>query len=302
MKKLIALVILLTLLMGIYISPIGAFAKEKVHYALTPCDSPITYRINEVDPKFHITKAEFTKKVQDAADLWNNAYGKTLFTEDPKGKISINLTYDGRQSINEEVNKLEEGITTEKGTLEERQNEFERRSSEFDTRVTKLNENIAYWNSNGGAPQDEYQKLVDEQNSLRAEAQALNNMAKTLNESTSSFNSQVRELNQSIDTFNQALHEKPEEGVYSEGDRRIDIFFNTNDNTLIRTIAHELGHARGLNHVLDRNAVMYEKTFPEYTLKPDDLKELEIACRKRTPQEAFTESFRSLVLDFKAAK
>jgi hypothetical protein len=299
MKKVIALFVILAIILGIAVSPIGALASQKVRVAYNPCNAPITYRIDEVDPQFHLTEEQFIQKVQQAANIWNTAYGKEIFMYDPEGKVGINLTFDGRQAINEEISSLEGNVTSKKDDLDAKRAEYEERGRNFEERVRKLNGDIAYWNAQGGAPEEEYNKLVAEQNSLRAEASALNEMAKSLNATTNEFNSNVRELNQSIDTFNEALHQKPEEGVYSEADLRIDIFFNTNENTLIRTIAHELGHARGLDHVENESAVMYEKTFPDYTLTPDDLEELQKACRQRTTQEAFSETLRNTILDLR---
>lgn len=299
MKKLIALLLLTALVIVITISPVGAFADKKIQLALSPCDTPITYRIDEVDPQFNITKSVFTQRVKEAADLWNTASEKEIFRYDPNGTVSINLTFDGRQAITEEINSLENNVTSEKGDLDTRRSEYDKRGAAFEGRVQKLNEDVAYWNSQGGAPENEYNKMIEEQNALRAEASILNEMAQSLNESTNEFNTDIRELNQSIDTFNSALQQKPEEGIYSEGGLRIDIYFNTNTNTLIRTIAHELGHARGLDHVPNESAVMYEKTFPEYILTSEDLAELSRACRKRTPSEAASETFRNFILDLK---
>lgn len=299
MKKIIVFFVFAALLLGVLISPIGTLAKEKVQIAFSPCDAPITYRVDEADPQFHISKSDFVQKVQESASIWNTAYGKEIFKYDPEGNVGINLTFDGRQTITDNISSLEGNITNGKGNLETVRTEYDRRGNSFEARVKKLNEDVAYWNERGGAPENEYNKMLEEQNSLKAEANALNEMARSLNQSTNEFNSNVRELNQTIDTFNEALQQKPEEGVYNESDLRIDIFFNTNNNTLIRTIAHELGHARGLDHVTNENSVMYEKTFPEYSLTSEDIAELNKACRERTPQEALTESFRNLILELK---
>src|SRR3989344_4859744 len=59
--------------------------------------------------------------------------------------------------------------------------EFERQSVEFQQKANQLNKEIENWNNKGGAPPEEYKKIIEEQRMLQAEADRLNSVAQSLN-------------------------------------------------------------------------------------------------------------------------
>ncbi len=187
------------------------------------CDQPIRYRIVQVDPEFKLSKDNFKSDVDQAAQIWNKVIGKNLFVDDPKGNLSVNLIYDGRQSLTNEVNQLENTVKSDQQSLKPEISQFQSLSSDFKQKLDALNKEIEYWNNKGGAPSDEYNKIIKQQEDLKAEANRLNTMAQGLNTSTDFYNSQVNQLNQSISTLNTALEEKPEEGVFKYPENRIEV-------------------------------------------------------------------------------
>src|SRR3989344_5147674 len=86
--------------------------------SLHPCDKPITYRIDTVDPKFNLRRDKFAADVDEASKIWNKGQGKNLFVYDPNGKLSINMIFDERQAENTKINQLDKQLTTEKGNLD----------------------------------------------------------------------------------------------------------------------------------------------------------------------------------------
>lgn len=256
---------------------------DKIIY-FSPCDTPIEYSLGTIDPRFNVTENEFSTDIRDASKIWDSAYGKILFAYNPKSKFTINLVFDNRQALNNQINNIEGNLNQQNSNLKPQMSEYERRSLDFDRRFSEFKIQVDYWNNRGGAPPDEYKKLKAEQDSLKQEADALNEMAKSLNFSTSQYNSNVRELNSTISNYNQALAERPEEGLYvsDEKGQKIDIYFNISKDETVHTLAHEMGHALGIGHVQDANSVMYPKTNTVLSLSTEDIAQLNKACEKRS--------------------
>ncbi len=249
------------------------------------CDNPISYRLGEIDKQFNISDQEFSDDVANATQIWDKASDKQLFTYNPKADLSVNLVYDSRQALTNQIQNLESQIDTQKGTIDQQIAQFESDKAAFEKKVADLNSQIAYWNQNGGAPSDVYDKLIQQQRDLKAEAETINQTARTLNQSTVSYNSQINTLDQTINTFNQSLTFKPEEGLYDGRNKTITIYFANNKDELVHTLAHELGHAIGLNHNLNQNSIMFSYSNTSLTPTEDDLKDLTEICRKKSIAE-----------------
>lgn len=273
-------IITFSLFFVLYGKPLVKGVVDYVYYS--PCDTPILYKIDSVDSRFNLTKEEFAKDVEEAISIWATVEQKQLFVADPKGKLSINLIFDNRQSLNDQITTLEDTLSTQKNAIDPQVAEYHRLSEEFKKKLDDLNTQITYWNSKGGAPSDEYKKLKEQQEALQQEATRLNALAKSLNQSTDLYNTEVGKLNQTVDTFKEALAQKPEEGVYDGKNQRIDIYFNIKKNELIHTLAHELGHALELKHVQNPKAIMYPFTTQEITPSVEETTALNYICRKRT--------------------
>lgn len=300
MKKVFIYIILLTIL-SVALSNPNSLKIPALNNLLTfsVCDQPIRYRIDEVDPKFKLSKDNFKSYVNDAAQIWNQSIDKTLFKYDPKGSLSVNLIYDERQSLTEKVTQLNETVKSDQQALKPEVNQYQNLSSDFNQKVDDLNKEIEFWNQKGGAPLEEFNKLVQKQDDLRAQADRLNKMAKDLNSSTDQYNSQVNKLNENISSLNTALEERPEEGVFKYPENRIEIYLNINNQELIHTLAHELGHSIGLEHINNRKAIMYSKTNSSTILSKDDYLALENICKKHTIFELIQHYFTLIIIQYK---
>ncbi len=281
MKKIITILIF-TIILSLGYSQLNLHNIQDLNnlFTYSYCDNPIHYKIDTVDPQFKISKEDFTANVDKAAQIWNRAENKNLFVYDPKGNLSINLIYDERQSLSNEINQLEGDIQNDKQSLNPKIDQYEKESADFKNKVAELNKKVQEWNSKGGAPPDEYKKIIDEQHFLQAEADKLNEMARSLNLSTREYNAEVGKLNQTINVFNNTLEQRPEEGIYKGPENRIEIYFNISQTELIHTLAHELGHALGISHINNPNAIMYFRTNQNIKLSTDDEKALEELCKR----------------------
>lgn len=258
-------------------------------YLFSACEKPIAYRIGTVDPRFNLTREELLNDSKHAASVWNNTQPHNVIIYDPNAMLSINFTYDERQALNNKINQLQNQVSEQKNTLKPEISSYESKVADFNRRVADLNSNINYWNEKGGAPEEEYKKLISGQEELKKEAEELNQLAKSLNRSTESYNAQIGKLNQTVNTFKEAIESRPEEGIFDSQENRIDIYFNISRNELIHTLAHEMGHALGIGHVNDPKAIMYAMSTDWTVISKDDIDEINYVCRKISFPELFYE-------------
>ena len=275
----------LFLLLAILVAGAVGFAYQKQissFFYFSPCDSPIPYKIGEIDQGFHETYQQLISDTADAAKIWDNAYGKPVFILDSKAKLTVNMIFDERQGLTNQINNLDNQLSTEKNALSPQMQEYQAKVHDFQQKLNDLNSQIAYWNSKGGAPKDVYDQLVAEQNALKTEAADLNQMAQSLNRATDTYNAQVGQLNQTVGSLNTVAQNKPEEGLFDPNNETITIYYNHGHIELVHTLTHELGHALGMGHVTDTQAIMNSQTNDNLTPTIEDRAELQRVCRKQT--------------------
>lgn len=255
---------------------IDAFVKENLYTSY--CSTPIYYKEGSIDPRFGLSRQEVIKASNLAANIWNEEVGFDVFSYDPDATLTINMVYDQRQSLDTQIRNLQGGLDSGKITLDSEREYYESQVALFEEKSADFQRKVNDWNTKRGGSQEEYDALVREQDVLEQEADRLNQIAEQLNLSAYEYNTQVDEINNTIDTFNSVLEEKPEEGLYDSFNSEIYIYFNNDPDKLIRTIAHELGHARGLGHTNDEKDLMYPVTTNVLTLSETDINMLEKIC------------------------
>lgn len=293
MKKLLIIfpfVIITLALLFVYRNQISESTYNYVYFS--PCDTPIKYSIGEIDSRFNLTNSELLKRSQAAADIWKNAYGKTLFVYDPTSPFTINAVYDERQELSTEANTLDEKLKTENEQLSQTAAAFKERVRLYRDKQAELNADIRYWNERGGAPEDEYNSLQKRQKELEAEAQELQAEAESLNQSSSEFNSQAQVFSETLNKFNEVLKVKPEGGLFTQNgeEKRITIYFNNSENEFTYTLAHEMGHALGLPHNSNPQSIMYPNISLILTPSTQDLNDLATVCTQRSIFQPFLQN------------
>ncbi len=250
-------------------------------FSLSSCDTPIAYKLGTIDPKFGLDNKKVTADIGDAIVIWSNDYGKPLFFATSSAKLTINFVYDQRSALNAQINQLQNQLDKKSTTLVQQIDAYKADVAAFEQKLANFNNRVNQINQSGGATPDVYASLIAEQKTLKVEGDALNARAQEYNLSAHNYDNQVRSLNQDVSQFNQAITQKPEEGLYNGKDNTISIYFVNNHQELVHTLAHEFGHALGMQHTPDPQSIMNAYTNNFVTITPQDQEQLDYVCRQQ---------------------
>lgn len=256
-----------------------------------PLDTRLRYRIGEIDPRFNLSRENAEALAHQAADIWHLGAMKSLFVYDPNAQLTINLIYDERQAEssarNQEMRILE---NTQQYTQSEKQKiqqihaeldlanrELEIQKINYQAKVDQYNQlvnmiNQSQQNLNPSARQQldqQKSQLQYDQDQLKQQLDNYNLKVNDLNRQVDQLNSVNQQFNQSVDQFNTRFQPRQfDKGVFDG--KSIKIYEFESDDDLRVTIAHELGHALGLEHNTDPKALMYP------TMKDQDLQNFKL--------------------------
>jgi hypothetical protein len=287
---------------SVYVQMNEGTSDAEVSYKplISPCVTPMGYKIGRFDTQFGISKELFIKELESASSLWNTSHGSTLFYYDENGPLTINLIYDERQAKTVDIGYLTLEIQNSKNAADTVQQSYEQEkidyerdgerftedSKDFQARSKAYEAKVSEYNTKGGASASEYNAMMIELGTLKADASALDARRDDLNKRMTIINAKVAHYNQLIDYTNTLIKKsnslgikKFTEGRFSSANNTIDIYQYSDLAKLRRVLAHELGHALGIDHNSNISSIMYSVNSATTTmLSKEDLEALSAVC------------------------
>ncbi|MBI4779531.1 matrixin family metalloprotease [Candidatus Falkowbacteria bacterium] len=273
---------------------------------IQPCDKPIKYSLGEFDKRFGLSQEDFLKAVDQAAQIWQEPLNKKLFSYAAGEALKINLIYDSRQEATDKLKKLGFSIHNDQATYDSLKAEYNAFDKIYKARKNELDNIVKYYeeqkanydeevkaaNKRGGANSNEYAILEQERKdlnnlaeSIKQKQTAINKTVEDINAVASVINRLIRELNLSVSDYNTVgagASGEFQEGQYvrDASGERINIYQFDNHEALIRVLAHELGHALGLEHIDNPQAIMYRlNESGNDKITADDIAALKQVCK-----------------------
>lgn len=269
---------------------------------VTPCQVPVQYSIGTIDPVFALEEAELIAILAEAAAVWSPLTTRTLFLYDEDAPLTVNLIFDERHERFQtkelwqaELGQLASQFRQSEAAYVTAEGRYTALVAEVRTAEAQLAEAVARQQGAVAANQtaEVIESLTATAVSLQATVSQLiddtNSAIAVMNEGVVKVNQAAEAYNLEAEAYNQQFGSTEE---FTQGDftrDSINVYTFEDREELTQVLAHELGHALGLEHVEGEGSIMYYMVSAEaQSLTPSAGDEIEFrrVCRADTSLQA----------------
>lgn len=262
-----------------------------------PCDRPLSYRIGELDSRFNISTSTLRDLLLQAEDIWEESADRELFMYDPEADFTINFIFDERQSRTDQVGEYERTLANLEASHDEVIASYEAAKQEYDSSLRQYesqrdryeadleeyNQTVNEWNERGGAPEDVREQLAEDRAALEADMSRLQSFQNDLevlrsqvNRLADRGNMVAEEYNETAVTFGDRYGGSHQFNQATYLGNSINVYQFETEADLLLALAHEFGHALGIEHVSSSDSVMY------YLMEDQSLHDISLTEEDRT--------------------
>jgi len=288
------------------------------------CPVPLAYKIGDIDESFALSPQDAKASVEAATQIWEQTLNRDLFVYDESAYFTINFVFDERQeTLNQEQTERQElDATRDKNDevlaqVETLQSEYDELAQAYDADVAQYeqelvsyNADVNTYNDRGGAPPETFSQLEAQRVRLGRTADTLGSTASQLNALASQINTLGERGNSLVEAYNREVKRYNDEfgfhREFTQGDYqgvKINIYTFSDEQELTSVLAHEFGHALGIDHVESSESLMYylvDETNLATELSADDtLAYLEVCGATESIGQKTRHLIRSFLANFK---
>lgn len=254
----------------------------------------LRYRIADIDSRFNLSQQQVLELTQQAAKLWEQETGQQNFIYDPQAEFSINLIFDERQQRStdrlqglDQLKQQQQQWENQNLQLQQVKEEIQRttaliasKQAQLNLQFQQYNTEVLRFNQTRSTSKDLAQQFSQRQKALEQQSLVLQREVQEHNQRTQQLNQRIQNLNQtnqqlvaSASQFNQVFQPHLFHKGHFNG-KQILIYEFSSTNDLRLTLAHEFGHALGLEHTNDPRSLMYpviqKQNFQQFALTDSD--------------------------------
>lgn len=275
-------------------------------YARPNCEEPIQYTLGDIDPRFDISNDEIIQLLKEAEGVWEQGVGENLFAYTPtkgKGVVNIDFIFDERQErvlaekqsskeLQDRWKHYDDLVDAYNNQLAQHNNrvdQYNQDLAQYEIRLQAYNQRVEDWNQSSRTSRAELAWIQAEEQSLRAISQELETRRRALNAFEDDLNKAVSELNElhnnlsNQTNYHNTQYNTGEEVIAGDqGAYTIHVYQYYSTAELRAILAHEMGHALGIDHLDDDKAIMHylakEQNFYPLQLTPSDVAAVHSVC------------------------